>query len=227
MQQNPAIKPKIPFGIFFGVFVFVFTIVVGTSIITTLLMRNIYMSEARVEVKYKPADGTQTRAQGRTNDVTLAKTQSEIINSEVIMRKVVGDLNLNEAWGKKYLNDGESFKTWDTLKFLKNTTSIRPIPGTALIQIQVYGDSPDDMAIMAIIANSIAKAYTGYTATNNAELQSQIIDSARANKSPIRPNRPLNYVLGILLGIFLGFWAGAGSTLFVYLKRRKAFLGSH
>ena len=31
------------------------------------------------------------------------------------MRKVIVDLNLNEAWGKKY--DVGTFKTWETLEF--------------------------------------------------------------------------------------------------------------
>lgn len=194
-----------------------FTVVLGISIVTTLLQPESYMGEARVEVKYKPADGGQTRLEGRIYDATLAKTQSEIINSEVIMRKVIDDLNLNEVWGKKY--GVGSFKTLEALEFLKHTTSITPVPNTTLIQIQVYDNSPEDAAT---IANGIAKAYTSYTATNSGELLAQIIDSASAEKFPIRPNKPLNYVLGTLMGIFLGFLAGAGSALFVFLKNQKA-----
>jgi len=217
MKENSTTISQIPFGIFFGVFIFVFTLVLGISIVTTSLAPKSYMSEARVEVKYKPADGRQTHVEGRTYDATLAKTQSEIINSEVIMRKVINDLNLNEAWGKKY--GVGTFKTWETLKFLNGVTSIRPIPDTTLIEISVFDSNPDDAAT---IATGIAKAYTSYTATNSGELLAQIVDSASTGKYPIRPNKPFNYVLGAFTGIFLGFLAGVGVALFVFLKRRKA-----
>ena len=84
-------------------------------------------------------------------------------------------------------------------------TSIHSVPATALIKIQTYNDNPEDAAT---IANSIAKAYTNYTATNNNEVLAQIVDSAYANKIPVRPNKPLNYTLGILIGLFLGFLTG-------------------
>jgi capsular polysaccharide biosynthesis protein len=219
MNENPTTTSRIPFGIFFGVFIFVFTLVLGISIVSTSLMPKTYMSEAQVEVRYKPGDGGQNNAERRTNDSTLAQTESEVIHSEVIMRKVIGDLNLNAVWGKKYLNADEELKTWETLVFLKHKTSIRPVPETTLIQICAFDDNPDDAAL---IANGIAKAYTSYVATNSDELQVQLIDSAYANKFPSYPNKPLNYFLGVLIGIFLGLLAGVGIALIVFLKNRKA-----
>ena len=209
-------RSKIPFGIFFGVFIFVFTLVFGISIVTTSLIPKTYMAETRVEVKYKSADGGQTRTE-KTYDSTLAQTEARVICSEVVLRRVIDELNLNEAWGKKY--GVGTFKTWETLKFLQGMTSIHPVRDTTLIEIGVFYDNPDDAAI---IANDIAKAYVGYAATNSNELQVQIIDSAYADKFPVRPNEPLNYFLGIVSGIFLGLLAGGGIALIVFLKNRKA-----
>jgi capsular polysaccharide biosynthesis protein len=216
MKDNPTISIEFLIGIFLGVFVFVFTLIFGICIVTTSLTPKSYESEVRVKVKYNSADGGQTRS-GKYYGSTLAQTEAEIISSEIIMRQVVLDLNLNEAWGKKY--GVGTLKTWETLEFLTNMISIHPVPDTALIKIQTYNDSPEDAAT---IANSIAKAYISYTATNNNEVVAQIIDSAYANKIPVRPNKPLNYTLGIVGGLFLGFLAGLGTALIVFLKNRKA-----
>jgi capsular polysaccharide biosynthesis protein len=217
MKENPTAVARIPFGTFFTVFIFVFTLVLLMTIITTSLEPKTYMSAARVEVQYKSADSGQFRTEKRIYDSTLAKTESEVINSEVIMRKVIGDLNLNEVWGKAYNND-ETLKTWESLKLLNQRTLVYPVTGTTLIQISFYDENPDDAAK---IANSIANAYTSYVATNSNELQAQIIDSAYSDKFPVRPNTTLNYLLGTLVGIFLGLLAGAGIALLVFLKNRN------
>ncbi len=218
MKDNLVVRARFPIGIFFWVFVFVFTLVFGISVVTTSLAPKSYASAARVEVKYKSAEGKQTRSEKRYYDPSLAKTESEVINSEAVLRRVVADLNLNVVWGKKYFN-GETLKTWETSTILKGRTSIRPIPDTTLISIGIYDDNPDDAAL---IANSLAKAYTSYVATNSDELQAQIIDSAYAMKTPVRPNKVLNYFWGIVIGIFLGLLAGAGIALIVFLKNQKA-----
>ena len=176
-----------------------------------------FRDKRRHDINYAKKLHEQGSCGKQIYDATLAKTQCGIINSEVIMRKVIDDLNLNEAWGNKY--GVGTFKTWETLKFFNGVTSIRPIPDTTLIEISVFDSNPDDAAT---IATGIAKAYTSYTATNSGDLLAQIVDSASAGKYPIRPNKPFNYVLGAFTGIFLGFLAGVGVALFVFLKRRKA-----
>jgi capsular polysaccharide biosynthesis protein len=218
MKVNPAANVRFPIGIFFWVFVFVSTLVFGISVVATSLGPKAYASAARVEVKYKPAEGKQTRSEKRFFDPSLAKTESEVINSEVVMTKAIGNLNLNVVWGKKYYND-ETRKTWESLKILKGRTIIRPVPDTTLIEIRVYDDNPDDAATTA---NGIAKAYTSYVATNDNNLQAQIIDSAYATNTPVRPNKALNYFWGIVTGFLLGLLAGAGIALIVFLKNRKA-----
>jgi capsular polysaccharide biosynthesis protein len=213
MNTNPTNTSRIPLGIFLGVFIFVFTLVFGISIITTSLSPKSYRGAARVEVTYK------STGSGRKTfyDSTLAQTECEAIKSELVMRRVIDDLNLDEAWGKKF--GVGTLKTWESLKLLEGITSIHPVPNTTLIEIDVFDDSPDDAATLA---NSIAKIYTSYIANNNQELEVQIIDSAYADKIPVRPNKPLNYFLGIVTGIFLGLLAGGLIALIVFIKSRKA-----
>ncbi len=199
-----------PFRIFLIVFVSVFTLVFGLCVVTTLLLPKSYMGVAYVQVKYKSS----------TNEnFTLAQTESDVINSEVILRKVVRDLNLDDDWGRKYL-DGEAKKTWDTAKVLKSRVLIRPVIGSSLISIRVVDTNPNDAAT---IANSIANVYTSYAAINRGDLRAIIVDSAYPNKTPFRPKHLQNCIIGFVMGILLGSLAGAVIALIVFLKRRKAW----
>lgn len=218
MKDNPDASTRIPIGIFFWVFIFVFTLVFGISVVCTSIAPKSYVGGTRIEVKYKFTDGKQSRSEKEYYDIALAKTESGVINSEVVLRKAIHDLDLNNAWGKKYFH-GETLKTWETLDILKGRIIVRPIPDTTLMEIRVYDDNPIDAAATA---NGVAQAYAGYVATNRVELEVQIIDSAYPAKNPVRPNKSLNYFFGVVTGVFLGLLAGTGVALIVFLKNRKA-----
>ena len=51
-------------------------------------------------------------------DPYFIQTEFEVIQSEVILGKVIEDLDLNNEWGKKYAN-GEPLKTSETIALLK------------------------------------------------------------------------------------------------------------
>ncbi len=222
MKDNTATSTQFPVGVFFWVFVFVFTFVFGISVVCTSIAPKSYASGTRIEVKYKFADGKQSRAEKKFYDLALAKTESAVINSEVVLRKAIGDLDLNNAWGKKYFH-GETLKTWETLDILKGRIIVLPLPDTTLMEIRVYDDNPIDAAATA---NGIAQAYAGYVATNRVELAVQIIDSAYPAKTPVRPNKSLNYFFGGVTGVFLGLLAGTGVALIVFLKNRNTLQNS-
>ena len=200
------------------VFIFVFTLVVGASIIITSLSPKAYLGKARIKLEYKEANGKSTRAERRTYDPILAGTETRIINSEAILNQVIGELNLNAAWGKKYFSD-ETLKTWESLAILRNRIDIHPLPGTTLIEVKAFDDNPGDAAK---IANTVVKVYADYAATNADEPQVEIVDSAYAYNAPVRPNKALNLTIGIFAGILLGVIAGTGIALFVFLKDRKS-----
>jgi len=220
MNDSAPVRSRIAptISIFFTVFFFVFTLACGTSMIITTCSIKSYESTARIKVEYKEAAGKRARSSGEAYDPVLAKTETGVIKSDLIMRKVVGDLNLTEVWGKKYFA-GETLKTSQATEFLKRRTDVRPVLDTALIQIRAFDENPEDAAT---IANTIVKNYSNYAATNTDELLVQIIDSAHAEEYPVRPNKPLNIMLGVLAGIFLGTGLGAGSALFCFLKNRSS-----
>ena len=144
------------------------------------------------------------------------------VNSELILNRVIKDLNLNEAWGKKYYS-GENRKTWESLKILQGRMNVRPLADTMLIQVSIYDDNP---AEAAILANAVARAYVGYAATNAEEPLAQMADAAFANPVPVSPNKAKNLAVGIFVGIVLGLVAGSGVVWWVALGKncsRKIF----
>jgi capsular polysaccharide biosynthesis protein len=224
MNKNAA--PQSPIGplisLFFITFLFVFMLVCGATVFITFNLPKVYASTARIKVSHKEADSAPAGREKVVYDPVLAKTEAEVINSELIMRKVIDELNLNVTWGKKYLNN-ETLTSLETLDILKHRTDIHPVPETTLIQVRVFDDKPESAAE---IANSIVAVYAIYAATNSNEPQVQIIDSAYANDFPVRPNVTLNIFIGIFAGIFLGSVAGAGFVLVLILKNRKSSKGS-
>ena len=100
------------------------------------------------------------------------QTTFELMQSQVVLSNVVNSLNLNEAWGKKY-NNGETFKTLDTMEILKDSMSLSPVRNTEYITITVYSDDKNEAAN---IANAIAESYKNYRLNQQQELASKGID---------------------------------------------------
>ncbi|MCY2924803.1 MAG: capsular biosynthesis protein, partial [Planctomycetota bacterium] len=78
-----------------------------------------------------------------------------MITSEVILGKVIEDLDLNKEWGKKYAN-GERLKTSEAISLLKQRIDLRPVRNTSIIEIRVYSEKADEASK---IANAVAEAY--------------------------------------------------------------------
>jgi len=214
MEAPKREQPKVPLGVFFAVFMVVFALVFGFTAISTELEPKSYSSNTRIEVGIKPGG---EKGSAVAIGYNLAKTEAGFINSELLLRKVISDLDLNQKWGQKYYN-GETLKTWETLNILQGRISIHMVSDTMFIRIFVYDDSPGDAAVTA---NAIANAYVNYTATNSGYVQAQIVDNAYPETRPVRPNVALNIILGAVFGAILGVGVGAAVTGFVYAKNRN------
>src|SRR5208282_5045939 len=103
MNKNKTPRSQIGslISLFFITFLFVFMFVCGASIIITYSIPKAYASTARIKVEYKEADSNQASEEKENYDPVLAETEAEVINSELILGKVIDELNLNVAWGKK------------------------------------------------------------------------------------------------------------------------------
>jgi capsular polysaccharide biosynthesis protein len=154
-QGVPPSRPRFPFVILF----LVLLLVVVTCTLVTFTLPEWYSSTARIKVERDRSDIAGLGEREVTGyDPYFIQTEFEVIQSEVILAKVIEDLALNEEWGKKY-NDGKHLRTSETIGLLKQRIDLRPVRNTSLIEIRVASEKPDDAAR---IANAVAEIYKNY-----------------------------------------------------------------
>ena len=220
-------KLRAPPG-FRPVFIAVFLLVFGAIAVLTFLVPESCSSTARIKIERDQSDiqalrGAPTPA---SYDPYFIQTEFEVIQSELILGKVIDEQHLQEKWGKIYAN-GERLTRLEAIGLLKRKMSLHPVRNTILIQIQVFSENRDEAADLA---NAIARAYAKYrneaprAATSGSRplegaaidkalpqrIQVVIIDSAMPGIRPVRPNKPLNLAIGALAGLLFGTAAGAG-----------------
>ena len=210
------------------VFIAVFLLVFGALAVFTFLLPESYSSTARIKIERDPSD-IQTlmgASNPRAYDPYFIRTEFEVIQSELILGKVIDEQHLQEKWGKLYAN-GDRITRSEAIGLLKREMSLHPVRNTILIEIQIFSVNPDEAADLA---NDIARVYakyrneaTGSAASGSRALegtaidkafpkrtQVTIIDTAVPGRRPVRPNKPLNLAIGALAGLLFGTAAGAG-----------------
>ena len=146
----------------------VFLLVVITATLVTFILPESYSSTARIKVERDQSDITfsDPTMRGMGYDPFFIQTEFETILSERVLGKVIQDLNLDEEWGKKY-NNGQRFRTSDTLAMLKNQVNLQPVRNTSFLEIRVFRENPEAAKTMA---NAIAQAYQNYRREQRREL---------------------------------------------------------
>jgi|CZKM01.1.fsa_nt_gi succinoglycan biosynthesis transport protein ExoP len=138
----------------------VFLLVVITATLVTFILPESFSSTVRIKIEHDQPDVAGMVERGNMNayDPYYLQTEFELIQSEVILGKVIDDLDLNKEWGKKYAN-GERLKTPETILLLKSRMDVRSVRNTTLIAITVYSEKADEAAK---IANAVAEAYKAH-----------------------------------------------------------------
>lgn len=88
-------------------------------------------------------------------DPYFIQIELEVIQSQVVLSKVVEALNLNVEWGKRYAGGGP-LKTVDVVILLRRRMNLRLVGNTMLIEIKVTSEDPNEAAK---IADTVAGAY--------------------------------------------------------------------
>jgi uncharacterized protein involved in exopolysaccharide biosynthesis len=163
-KLNPLLRPsRTPVYVFLAVFLWVFIPVFLIAATITFILPESYAGTCRIQVDPEPA-GFQTNAAPIAggpvatpppDDAFFMQTTFDVIQSPLVLSNVVSQLNLNEVWGKKYLN-GERLKTTESVDLLKRRMDLRPVRNTRLIAITVYSEDKNEAAQLA---NAVAKAY--------------------------------------------------------------------
>ena len=146
----------------------VFLLVVITATLVTFILPESFSSTTRIKIERDQTDITGLAERGFTGayDPYFIQTEFELIQSEVILGKVVEDLDLNREWGKKYAG-GDRLKTPETILLLKNRLDLRPVRNTSLIEIRVFSEKPEEAAK---IANAVAEVYKKHRQDQRREL---------------------------------------------------------
>jgi capsular polysaccharide biosynthesis protein len=201
------LRPSGPQHVFIVVFAVVFLLAVATSTLITFIMPESYSSTVRIRPGWTVGD-------------RAGQLEFESIQSVAVLSKVVDNLHLNQAWGRKYAG-GSLLKPSESLKLLKARIEVRPVRGTELIEIRAFSD---DAAEAAKLANAIAVTYCDY---RSSTFSIEIVDRAVPGVRPARPNKPVNIALGVLGGMLLALVVGAGMAgIVVWLGRRSLRTGT-
>jgi capsular polysaccharide biosynthesis protein len=227
MNENNLDAPKQlkPGSAFFLIFMIVFTIVFCGCMIRLLYKVDAYAALAIVQAKWREADVRQAQLEGKNLTSVLEKTESGIIQSEVVLNKAIWDLDLNVKWGNKYFS-GETLKTWETAAILKGRTdvvlgnkiNVHQLPQTSLLGIAAYGESSDEAALLA---NSVARAYVSFCSTNLLSPLVQIVDSAYPRRVPENKTKASDIIYAILLASLIASVAGIIFAAIVWNINRK------
>src|SRR5512133_3451739 len=110
------------------VILLVFLLVVMTATLVTFILPEWFVSTARIKVERDQSDiaGLGGQQYMGTYDPYFIQTEFEVIQSEMILGKVIDDLKLNEKWGTKY-GGGERLPTTETMQLLKNRMDLKPV----------------------------------------------------------------------------------------------------
>jgi capsular polysaccharide biosynthesis protein len=215
-----------PFPVFLRIFGGVFLFALLASVIITFMSPEMFRSSTRVLVKYVLSE--DTAAAMRLPDHSIIQVQVAAIQSHATLNKVSQALNLPTVWGKKY-NGGQPMTESAVESMLRSRLEIVPIRGSDIIEISAYSESPEEAAQLA---NKVAEAYrqtrAGTERQNNtaphASIASSvvIIGQAVPDSTPVRPNKPLNMVLGVMFGIVMGLLGGViGAGLIAAAKKHR------
>src|SRR5262249_42513206 len=130
-------SPNTPLRISLTAFVGVFLVVLISSVLITFILPEAYSSTARIRASAEKGD----------NDPYHVQTEYERIRSDVILGKVVDDLNLRTEWGKKY--KGSPMSASEAVVMLRARIDLRPIRNSEIYEIRCYSENPREAAAIA------------------------------------------------------------------------------
>lgn len=203
-------RPRLrPFSVFVPVFGFVFLFVLVASIVAAFISPETFAAIARVSVE---------PAQTQPYDPDFNKVEFDIILSNATLDKVNHSMNLSAVWGRKY-NRGTPLSDLDIEQMLRSRLELIPMRHTRIIAIRAFGDAPKESARLA---NEVAAAYrqVRHEQTTSAA-RVLIIDTAVPDPNPVRPNKPLNAVLGAMIGILSGVIVAATMAGIIFGIRER------
>ena len=135
----------------------VFLLVVLTTTAVTFILPETYGATSRIEVGKDMPDIPSIISGNSISSVYdpyFIQTEFEKIKSSKVLHRVIEDLGLRQAWGKRY--GAENLRLNDAYQMLLKQIDLRQSRNTSLIEIRAYSDDKQEAAD---IANKIAQVY--------------------------------------------------------------------
>ena len=181
--------------IFNRIFLSVFLLIFMTGVVVTFILPEVYAGTARVSANAE------------------VSKECQVIQSDTVLTQAINALKLDSRWGRQY-NGGASLTMSNTLSILRRRLAVAPESGSALIDIKVFSEDPNEAAE---IANAIAGACRGQLLPAKPGLvpdRIAFVERASPSQAPVKPNKPLDISLGAAIGILAGAMvAGIASQL--------------
>lgn len=228
-KANVDWRATIARSVFTGAILGALTLAVVALI--TFLIPDSFSATARVKMERLVLSGTSPRY-----DPYETEKQMALIQSGIILDRVIETLDLNEKWGLKYEGDWR-LRNSAALNVLRKKMDLRPVRNSELMDIRVFSPSPSEAAE---IANAIAESYRdfhsdqvrGYqrapklvrpgelvAADEPTYYRIEIVERAVPPLQAARPNRTLNLFIGAVIAVPLGIAASIVTLLFLALSR--------
>jgi capsular exopolysaccharide synthesis family protein len=153
----------------------VFLLVVITATLVTFILTEKFTSKTRIKIERDAPDiaGLVSQQMPMAYDPYFIQTEFEVIQSELILNRVIEDLDLNRKWGKKVAG-ADALKTSETMMLLRGNMDLRPTRNTSLIEISVWSESAQEASD---IANKIAESYKDHRQKQRRDASMRGIDS--------------------------------------------------
>ena len=138
----------------------VFLLVVITATLVTFVLPQKFSSTASIRVERDQTDITSLTtpyAGAGGYDPYFIQTEFEVIQSQLILGKVIDQLDLRNRWAKKF--GVPELKQDEAMAILRSSMSLRPVRNTELIEITIVRE---DNKEAAELAETIAVAYRDY-----------------------------------------------------------------
>ena len=150
-RSRAAVPPRFPFSLM----LLIWLAVVLTGTLVTFILPESFVSSARINLERDKLDSEELSGKGGFDsyDPYFIQTEFEVLQSELILSRVIEKLDLNTEWGKQY-NNGQKLRTQESLILLRGQLMLHPVRSTTLIDIQVYSGNPVEAAKLA---NTIAE----------------------------------------------------------------------
>jgi hypothetical protein len=187
-------------------FLFVFLAVFGSGSFLTSLLPDSFVGTAKLKLTPMVAQ-TPGLPSSLHYDPYVIYPELETIQSEVILRPVIQQLDLDREWGRRF-GTGQPLQPSETLQLLKARLIVRQVRNASILGISAASQDPEEAATLA---NTIVDQYIAHVASSSKShtFTVEILEKATPGLRPVRPNRPMNLLIAAVAGLVLGSLVGA------------------